>query len=154
MIERLTPLLGRILIASLFLSDGIIRIGHFELTASVVADEGVPWPQLAAAIAIVIDLAGAAMLAAGLFTRWAALALAAETLIAAFIVHDYWAAPLAQRPVEQILFFKDIAIIGGLVAVICYGAGPLSLDRDLAGRHRKRQASRLPQPPRRFAASA
>lgn len=150
-IETLAPLIGRLLIASLFLSDGIIRIGHFGLTASVVADQGVPWPQLAAAIAILVDLAGGAALIAGFGTRWAALVLAIETLTTALIVHDYWTVPLAQRAVEQIHFFKDIAVVGGLLALICYGAGPFSVDRYLETRQPRRHphAAR----PHRFVAS-
>jgi putative oxidoreductase len=56
------------------------------------------------------------------------LALALFTLVASFIFHAYWAAPADQVFVTQLLFFKNIAVAGGLMALAAFGAGAWSFD--------------------------
>jgi putative oxidoreductase len=67
-------------------------------------------------------------LPAGYGTRIAALALALFTLVASFFFHAFWAVPADQAFVVQLLFFKNIAVVGGLLALAASGAGEWSLD--------------------------
>ena len=67
-------------------------------------------------------------LMAGLFARWAALILAAYTLVLALIFHAYWLAPAAEARFDRIIFFNHLSIIGGMLAIVTFGAGCLSLD--------------------------
>ena len=121
-------LLGRLLIAALFIPAGIAKIGGFAGTAGYIASKGLPLPELGAVIAIVVEVAVAAALLVGFKTRWAALVLALFTLAAATIFHNYWALPQAQQMMQQLLFTKNIAVVGGLLAFVAFGAGAFSLD--------------------------
>jgi putative oxidoreductase len=76
----------------------------------------------------VIELVGGLALLVGFGTRIAALALALFTLVASFYFHAYWAVPAEQQMMQQLMFFKNIAITGGLLAFAAFGAGALSLD--------------------------
>ena len=73
-------------------------------------------------------LSFSAALLLGLQTRLAALVLAVFTLVASVFFHAYWAAPADQAFVVQLLFFKNIAVIGGLLILAAQGAGAFSLD--------------------------
>ena len=121
-------LLGRLLIAALFIPAGIAKIGGFVGTAGYIASKGLPLPEVGVVVAIVIEVAVAAALLLGYRTRWAALVLALFTLVAATIFHNYWALPPAQQMVQQLLFTKNMAIVGGLLAFMAFGAGAFSLD--------------------------
>jgi len=56
------------------------------------------------------------------------LALALFTLAAAFFFHNYWAMPAEQQMMQQLMFGKNLAIVGGLLAFAAFGAGAFSLD--------------------------
>jgi len=66
---------------------------------------------------------------------WAALILAAYTLALGLIFHAYWLAPAAEARFERIIFFNHLSVIGGMLIVVAFGAGCLSLDA-LSGRRR------------------
>ena len=65
----------------------------------------------------------------GLGTRYAALLLALFTVAAALLAHRYWALPLQEQAGQANNFFKNIAIIGGLLALFVAGPGRFSIDR-------------------------
>lgn len=119
---------GRLLLAALFLPAGIAKITGFAGTVGYIESVGLPMATLAAIAAIVLEVAGGIALIIGLGTRFAALALAFFTLVASFIFHAYWAVPVDQAYVTQLLFFKNIAVAGGLMSLAAWGAGGWSLD--------------------------
>ena len=121
-------LLGRLLIAALFIPAGIAKIGGFAGTAGYIASKGLPMPELGAVIAILVEVGVAAALLIGFKARWAALVLALFTLVAAAIFHNFWTLPADQQMVQQLMFTKNIAIVGGLLAFVAFGAGAFSLD--------------------------
>ncbi|MBP6852092.1 MAG: DoxX family protein [Rhodoferax sp.] len=121
-------LVGRILLALLFLPAGLSKISGFSGTVGYIGSAGLPLPEVAAALAIVVEVGGALALIAGYGTRFAALALAAFTLVATFAFHAFWAVPAEQAMVQQLMFFKNIAVVGGLLTLAALGAGKLSLD--------------------------
>lgn len=122
------PLLARILLAAVFLPAGLSKVGGFEGTVGYIASVGLPLPALGAALAIVVEIAGSAALLAGWGTRFAAVILALFTLAASVFFHAYWAAPADQVFVTKLLFFKNIGLVGGLLALAAAGAGGWSID--------------------------
>ena len=126
-------LVGRLLLALLFLPAGINKIGGFAGTVGYITSKGLPMPSVAAVIAIIVEVVGAVALIAGFGMRWAALALAGFTLIATFFFHNYWAMPADQVMMQQLMFFKNIAVVGGLLVLAAHGAGAWSVDAKRAG---------------------
>ena len=124
------PVLGRILIALLFVPAGFGKISGFEGTAGYIASKGLPLPQIGAALAIVVELGVGLALLLGWKTRWAARILALFTLVTGFIFHAFWAVPPDQQMAQSINFYKNLAIVGGLLFVMAHGAGPFALDRE------------------------
>lgn len=123
-------LIGRVLLAAIFLISGFGKIGAgFAGTAGAIASVGFPAPQFFAAATIALELIAGLMLVVGWRARWAALALAAFTLLLACLFHDFWAAPAAQKMMEQIDFVNHMGIVGGLLYIAAFGAGRLSVDK-------------------------
>ena len=127
-LQNSLSLTGRLLLALLFLPAGIGKITGFAGTVGYITSVGLPFPTLAAVIALTVEIVGGAALIAGWGTRYAALALALFTLVASFFFHAYWAAPAEAQFMQQLLFFKNIAVVGGLLTVVAWGAGEWSLD--------------------------
>ena len=127
-IQNSLNLAARVLFAFLFLPAGISKLTGFAGTVGYIASVGLPLPSLGAVLALALEILGSAALLAGYGTRIAALALALFTLVASFFFHAYWAAPADQAFVVQLLFFKNIAVVGGLLALAASGAGEWSLD--------------------------
>ena len=121
-------LLGRVLLAILFIRYGFEKVEAFGSTVSYIAAKGLPMPAVLAALATVVELGGGILLAIGLFTGWAALALAGFCVVTAFLFHAFWTLPAAQQMGEQISFYKDLALAGGLLVVAGFGAGAISVD--------------------------
>ncbi len=121
-------LLGRILLAALFLPAGIGKIAGFAGTVGYISSAGLPFPTLAALVAIVVEVGGGLALVFGLATRWVALALSVFTLAASVSFHAFWAVPADAVMVTQLLFVKNIAVIGGLLTLAAWGAGAWSVD--------------------------
>ena len=119
---------GRLLLASLFLPPGIGKLTGFAGTVSYISSVGLPMPQVAAVLALVVEIVGSLALIAGYGTRLAALALGLFTLVASFFFHAYWAVPADQVMVTQLLFFKNIGVVGGLLTLAAWGAGDWSMD--------------------------
>ena len=122
-------LAGRLLLAVLFLPAGIGKLTDFAGTVDYISSVGLPMPQVAAALALVVEIVGSVALIAGYGTRLAAIVLAVFTLVASFFFHAYWALPADQQMIQQLLFFKNIAVVGGLLTVAAWGPGAWSVDR-------------------------
>ena len=127
-LNRFGPLAGRILIALIFVLSGFGKITGFEGAVGYIVSKGLPLPQLAAVGAIVIELGGGIMLVLGWKARWAAAAMLVFTALTALIFHNFWAVPADQVQGQMINFMKNISIMGGLLYVVAYGSGPLSVD--------------------------
>ena len=127
-------LVGRLLIAYMFVPSGFGKLMGFAGTAGYIASKGVPFPEICAAIAVFAELGLGLALLAGFQTRWAALGLAIFVAVITPIFHNYWAVPEAQLMMQKLNFTKNLAIVGGLLAFAAFGAGRLSID---GGAHRR-----------------
>jgi len=122
-------LVGRILLALIFITSGFSKLTGFEGTVGYIASKGLPLPQVAAIIAIVVELGGGLMLAVGFKARWAALAIAIFSLAAGFLFHDFWNADAAAKMGQTINFWKNVSISGGMLMAFAFGPGAYSVDR-------------------------
>jgi putative oxidoreductase len=116
-------LVGRILIATIFLLSGLSKLGAPSYTVGYIASAGLPLPWLGYAIAVAVEIGGSLALLAGYQTRVAAAVLAAFTIAAALAFHNH----LADQN-QFIHFFKNVAMAGGLLQVVAFGAARFSLD--------------------------
>lgn len=121
-------LAARLLLALLFLPAGIGKLTGFEGTVGYISSAGLPLPEVGAALALTVEILGGLALVAGFGTRIAALVLAVFTLAASYFFHNYWTLPADQQFVQQLLFFKNVAVTGGLLALVAFGAGGWSVD--------------------------
>ncbi len=127
-IQNSLTFVSRLLFVIFFLPAGIGKVTGFAGTVGYISSVGLPLPVLGAILALSVEILGSLALLAGFGTRIAALVLAAFTLVASFFFHAYWAVPADQAFVTQLLFFKNIAVVGGLLALAAHGAGAWSLD--------------------------
>lgn len=121
-------LVGRALLAWLFIPAGWGKVMGFAGAVGYANSVGMPLPEVGVAVALVIELVGGIMLLIGFRTRCAAAALAFFTLVAAVMFHAYWAMSADQAMMQQIMFNKNLAIAGGLLAFVAFGAGAWSMD--------------------------
>ncbi|NPC56732.1 DoxX family protein [Caenimonas soli] len=121
-------LIGRALVAWLFIPAGYGKIAGFAGVAGYIAAKGLPLPEVGAAIAIVAELGLGLLVLFGLKTRWAALGLAIFLAVITPIFHNYWAVEAAQQMMQKQAFDKNIGVLGGLLVLAAFGAGRWSLD--------------------------
>lgn len=126
--QNLLALVSRMLIALIFLLSGLHKISDFAGATTYIEYAGLPMPTLGAIIAIVIEVGGAISLILGFHTRSMAAIMALFTVIAAVCFHDFWTMTGAAVTVNQIMFLKNISIAGGLLMLVAFGAGNLSLE--------------------------
>ncbi len=127
-VQATLNLAARLLIVALFLPAGIAKLSGFEGTVGYIASVGLPLPALGAALAVVVEIGASLALIAGFSTRIAAGVLAVFTLAASVFFHAYWYAPVDQAYMAELLFFKNVAVVGGLLMLVAHGAGRWSLD--------------------------
>ena len=122
-------LVGRILLAVIFIQSGFGKLMGLGVFAATLADAGLPMSSVLAPIAAVIELGGGLAILLGIATRYAALALIVFVAAATLIAHRFWAYPPEQQPVQMVQFAKNLAIIGGFLFVFVTGGGHYTLER-------------------------
>jgi putative oxidoreductase len=125
-VQRYLPVLGRVLLAVLFVMSGISKLTDPAGTIGYIQSAGLPLPNIAYGIALTVELLGGILLIVGYRTRLVALILAAFTVAAAIGFHAHFA-----DQNQMIHFMKNIAITGGLLQIVAFGAGAFSLDSRL-----------------------
>jgi putative oxidoreductase len=128
--ESIAPVVGRCMLAALFILSGAGKLQHWEETVQYMAAHGLNASGLLLALAVVVELGAGLALVAGFQTRLMALVLFLYTLAVSFLLHDFWTitdnTDLART--EAQLFAKNMAIAGGLLVLVGLGAGRLSYD--------------------------
>lgn len=137
---NLIPLAGRIALSAIFLSSGFAKLSAFSGTVGYIASVGLPAPEVTLALGIGVELLAGLALLLGYQARFAALALAGFSIVAGVLFHAYWADTDPQLAyVNQIMFWKNVAMAGGLLYVVHFGAGAFALD-NMIGRGRRPEA--------------
>jgi putative oxidoreductase len=117
------PLLGRLLLALIFILSGVSKVFAPGPTQAYIASAGLPLPLLGYIIALVVEIGGGVLLAVGYRTRETALVLAIFTVVAGLAFHSNFA-----DQNQMIHFLKNLALAGGLLQIVAFGAGSLSVD--------------------------
>lgn len=121
-----SDLLGRLLLAAIFITAGYGKIGGYAATQGYMEAMGISGTLLP--LVIFAELGGGLAILLGLLTRYAALGLAVFSVASAVIFHS------SADQVQQIMFMKNLAIAGGLLILVANGPGRLSLDTKLFGK--------------------
>ena len=111
-------IIGRALLASLFVISGIFKIIGFAGTVQYMASIGLPVPTFTVCLTILVEVGGGLLLLTGTrLARPAALLIAVFTVGATLAAHRFWAVDPAQAQGQLVNFLKNISIIGGLLLV-------------------------------------
>lgn len=128
MMKHYGPPAGRVLLALIFVISGWGKITDFSGTVAYMEAKGMPLTGLLAVGAIIVELGGSAALILGWKARWAAAAIFLFMVPATLIFHNFWAADPAQAQGQTIHFLKNLGIMGGMLYIMAFGAGPVSID--------------------------
>jgi putative oxidoreductase len=121
-------LIARVLLGAIFVWSGFGKLTNLGGFIGYLASQGAPAPSVLGVIGPFVEFLGGLAIVLGAWIRGAAIVMAGFTVFAALIAHRYWAAPEAQRMMQQIHFMKNLAIIGGFVALFVAGPGGFSVD--------------------------
>ena len=127
--NRYLPFVGRLLIGLPFAMSGLSKLAAYGQTTAIIAAVGLPVPPLAYAVAVAIELGGGLLLIAGFQTRIVATALALFSIATAVSFHNNFA-----DQNQMIHFLKNVMMAGGLLQIVAFGAGAISLDNRPTGR--------------------
>jgi putative oxidoreductase len=129
MIDKFGPLAGRILLSLIFLQSGLNKISGFTGTAGYMASKGLPMAEVLLVVTIIIEVGAALLIVTGYKARLGAAALFLWMIPVTFIFHNYWAMPADQQMIQQIMFMKNLSLMGGMLYVMAFGSGPMSVDK-------------------------
>ncbi|MEP7155596.1 MAG: DoxX family protein [Betaproteobacteria bacterium] len=122
-------LVGRILLALIFIISGWGKLTGFDGTVGYIASKGMPMPQVMAAGAIAVEFLGGLALLVGFKARWAALAIFLFLIPTTLIFHNPAGLSGQEAQTQITNMLKNIAIMGGMLMVFAHGAGKYSIDR-------------------------
>jgi putative oxidoreductase len=121
--EDAALLIGRVLIAALFLPSGYSKLMAFFSFAASLAGKGVPYPEIAAGLLVAAEFLGPVALIIGLWPRRTALALIGFTVTMLWLTYGPSMTGLVFRPRQNAEFFQNLAIVGGLLMYFACGPG-------------------------------
>jgi putative oxidoreductase len=120
---RYLPFIGRVMIGLPFAMSGLGKLAAYGATTAMISAAGLPVPPLAFLAAVAIELGGGLLLVAGYQTRYVAGVLAVFALATAVSFHSNFA-----DQNQMIHFLKNVMMAGGLLQIVAFGAGALSVD--------------------------
>ena len=121
--QSLIPAIGRVLLAAIFIISGIGKVMAPAATIGYIASAGLPLASLAFGAAVAVELGGGLLLIAGIQARAVAAALALFSIVTAFAFHG----AIGDQN-QMIHLLKNLAMAGGLLQVVAFGAGAFSVD--------------------------
>lgn len=124
-LQQYGPLIGRILLSAIFIIAGVKKISAFTATAGMMASKGLPMTDVLLVLTILIELGGGLMILVGWKARCAATAIFLFLIPVTVVFHPVWS-----DPGQFNSFFKNIAIMGGMLYIIVHGSGPFSIGGD------------------------
>jgi putative oxidoreductase len=122
-------LIGRVLLALIFVISGFNKIGGFQGVAGYIASKGLPMPQLLAALTIALELGGGILLIIGYRVRIIAILFFLWLIPTTFIFHKFWGIDPAQVQNQMNNFLKNVSIMGAMLLVFAFGPGAYGVDK-------------------------
>lgn len=128
---RYLPFIGRLLIGGIFVMSGFSKITAYAATTAMISAVGLPLAPLGWLVALVVEIGVGLLLIVGFRAREASAVLAIWCVVTAVFFHRDFA---DQNMI--IHFLKNIMLAGGLLQIVHFGAGALSLDQRRVGSSR------------------
>lgn len=125
---RPLAVIGRILLVLIFVLAGIGKLGDIGRTTATMASHGIPYPNVLVWGVVALEIGGGLMLMAGFLARLLAAAFVLYTLALAVIFHPYWTFAGEAARTQHGFFYGHLSIMGGMLLIVVFGAGPCSLD--------------------------
>jgi putative oxidoreductase len=127
--ERISPFIGRMIIAWFFLSEAWARLTNFDTTVMLMHMQHIPAAPALLVIALAAMMLGGLSLVLGFHARHGAMLLFGFTVIASVLMHAWWT---LNNPIDRAsdydIFIRNMAIAGGLLLIVGVGSGPFALD--------------------------
>ena len=142
-VNDLALLVGRVAFAALFVPSGFSKLMNLHAFIYNIDGRGVPFAPVLAPLAGVTEFLGGLALLLGVQVRLASVVLLVFTVLATLIAHRFWEYSAgAARQMQQINFFKNVAIIGGFVFLAAHGGGRYCIEQLWRRDRRTRPAGR------------
>ena len=140
-------LVGRILLASMFIISGVGKMGAFADTTVYMASAGLPaidpLLEYLLILTILVELGGGTAIVFGWRTRSATVLIFLFTMLVTLVFHRFWSAPPDEAVAQQLMFMKNVSVMGGLMVLFAFGPGEYALDDKVRRRTTKRVAAIL-----------
>ena len=124
--------IGRVVLGLYFLAAGAGKISApipVDQIAHMTA-QGIPAAEIMFVLAGACETIGGICMIIGLQVRLVAALLAAFCVLTSVTLHAFWVTPEGhEKFVQMIMFMKNIATMGGLLAYVGFGSGPLAVDK-------------------------
>ncbi len=121
-------LLARVLLGAIFVQSGFGKLMGLGGFIAGLEHQGVPMATVLGTLGACVECFGGLAVMLGAWTRCAAILLAIFTVVATLIAHRFWEAAPEARMMQQTQFMKNLAIIGGYVALVAAGGGRFGFD--------------------------
>jgi putative oxidoreductase len=126
---RYGPLVARILISQIFLISGLMKIVDWSGTEAEMTEQGMFWIPFFHVAAMLVELGAGLSLLLGYEARLGALVLFLYLIPVTFTFHHFWTYTGEKQKDNMLFFMHNLALMGGLLLVMTWGAGPFSIDR-------------------------
>ena len=127
--SNIALLLARVGLAALFIPGGLRKLMDLAAFTASLQKQGVPFAEALAPLGAAVEFLGGIAVLIGFQTRLAAVLLILFTVIATLIAHRFWDFEGAARQMQQGQFLKNLAIVGGFLALWVSGGGRYALER-------------------------
>lgn len=122
-LTSLVLFIARLCLAVLFISAGANKLMDYNSTYHYMETHGFTMIPFFLFGAAAIELLGGIALVLGYKIRWAAVILILFLIPTTVIFHNFWDASAGEAGMMRLFFFHNLATIGGLLYVVCFGAG-------------------------------
>ena len=127
-VQNTAALVGRILLALIFIISGFGKITGYAGTAGYMASKGLPMVVVLLPLTILVELGGGLLIALGWKARWAAAVIFLFIIPVTLVFHNPLGLDAAQAQQQMINLLKNVSIMGGMLGLFAFGPGGFSLD--------------------------